>query len=478
MNFSDKLLAAVEHNQSLLYVSLAPNAELHSLVGQSINQWKDYLQLIILETADFVCAYKFPLGFYQLWGAKGWELLTNILRLIPEEIPTIIDAKYSDLNSSSFFADFIFQGLQFDACTISPYAGRDQISPFLVYPEKAVFILCATANPSATFLQEYPNSQHPLYLKLVQETQIWGTPEQLGLQVGIMPDMLARIRQTAPERWMLLEGDFAEENDLMDDDDLSQTLRAGLDKNGTGLMVPVPPQLLAEKQIKTLVKDFRDRINQSRQQMMAASPSCDLWLPNICFIEPQPHRDLILQLYDIGCIIFGDHVQASGETFPYYIDLRRIISIPQIFHQIVEAYIDLLKPLTFDRIAGIPYGSLPTATGLSLRLEKPMIFPRKEVKQHGTGRLIEGHFQPGETIVVVDDILITGGSVMKGAAKIESAGLNVKDIVVLIDHGKNVMEKLAQNGYQGHAVLNLTEIAETLYEANRIESQQLELLLD
>lgn len=478
MNFANKLLAAVEQNQSLLYVSLAPNPELQSLSDRSILQWQDYLQSVILETSDFVCAYKFPVGIYQAIGQKGWELLTETLKLIPEYIPTIIDAKYSDLNTSSLFADLIFQDLSFDACTVSPYAGRDQVSPFLVYPGKAVFILCATANPSATFLQEYPNSQHPLYLKLVEETQIWGTPEQLGLQVGIMPDMLARIRQTAPERWMLLEGDFAEENDLMDDDDLSQTLRAGLDKNGTGLMMPVPPQLLAKKQIKTSVKEFRDRINQSRQQMMAASPTCDLWLPNICFIEPQPHRDLILQLYDIGCIIFGDHVQASGETFPYYIDLRRIISIPQIFHQIVEAYTEILKQLTFDRIAGIPYGSLPTATGLSLRLEKPMIFPRKEVKQHGTGRLIEGHFQPGETIVVVDDILITGGSVMRGAAKIESAGLKVQDIVVLIDHGKNVMEKLARNGYQGHAVLNLTEIAETLYEANRIEARQFELLLE
>jgi uridine monophosphate synthetase len=72
-----------------------------------------------------------------------------------------------------------------------------------------------------------------------------------------------------------------------------------------------------------------------------------------------------------------------GKHSLYYIDLRRIISIPQIFHQIVEAYTEILKPLTFDRIAGIPYGSLPTATGLSLRLEKPMIFPRKEVKEHG-----------------------------------------------------------------------------------------------
>jgi uridine monophosphate synthetase len=177
-------------------------------------------------------------------------------------------------------------------------------------------------------------------------------------------------------------------------------------------------------------------------------------------------------LYDIGCIIFGDHVQASGETFPYYIDLRRIISTPQIFHQIVGAYGDILETLSFDRIAGIPYGSLPTATGLSLRLQRPMIFPRKEVKAYGAGRLIEGHFQPGETIVVVDDILITGNSVIKGAQKLQSAGLKVNDIVVLIDHEGGVKEKLKDNNYQAHAVLTLSEIAETLYEANRITEEQ------
>ncbi|MGB3534907.1 MAG: bifunctional orotidine-5'-phosphate decarboxylase/orotate phosphoribosyltransferase [Microcoleaceae cyanobacterium] len=478
MTFSDKLLAATEQNQSLLSVSLGPTPELQSSTQPSFHQWREQLERIISATANLVCAYKIPLGFYQIGGANGWELLKEILRLIPDYIPTIADIKYSDLNTSSLFAEFIFQDLQFDACTVSPYAGRDLVNPFLLYPGKAVFILCATANPSATFLQEYPNYQYPLYLKLVQETQIWGTPEQLGLQAGLMPDILARIRQTAPERWILLEGDIAEENDLMDDADLSQILSSGLDQTASGLIVPLPPQMLLEKQINATVKDFRNRVNQHRQQLIKTGATCDLWLPNICFIKPQPHRDLILQLYDIGCIIFGDHVQASGETFPYYIDLRRIISIPQIFHQIVEAYTKILKQLTFDRIAGIPYGSLPTATGLALKLEKPMIFPRKEAKQHGTGRLIEGHFQPGETIVVVDDILITGSSVIKGAGKLESVGLKVKDIVVLIDHGNNVMEKLGKEGYQGHAVLNLVEIAETLYEANRIESQQRQFLVN
>jgi uridine monophosphate synthetase len=174
--------------------------------------------------------------------------------------------------------------------------------------------------------------------------------------------------------------------------------------------------------------------------------------------------------------MFGSFVQASGATFPYYIDLRKIISNPQVFHQIVSAYADIITELKFDRIAGIPYGSLPTATGLSLHLHCPMIFPRKEVKAHGTRRLIEGNFHPGETVVVVDDILISGKSVMEGAAKIESAGLKVNDIVVFIDHGQGVKDKLLANGYQAHAVLTISEITETLYQAGRITEEQFNMI--
>jgi len=187
---------------------------------------------------------------------------------------------------------------------------------------------------------------------------------------------------------------------------------------------------------------------------------------------------LILQLYDIGCILFGNFVQASGATFSYYIDLRKIISNPQIFHQVLSAYADILKDLTFDRIAGIPYGSLPTATGLSLRLNHPMIFPRKEVKAHGTRRVIEGNFHPGETVVVVDDILISGKSVMEGAAKLQSAGLKVNDIVVFIDHEQGVKDRLRENGYQAHSVLTITEITETLYQAGRINDEQFAALVE
>ncbi|MDF0553861.1 bifunctional orotidine-5'-phosphate decarboxylase/orotate phosphoribosyltransferase [Kamptonema sp. UHCC 0994] len=482
-NFFDKLLTAIDRNQSLLYVALDPDPENFSTDSPatdktkiSIANLRDYLQFVIAKTADFVCAYKLSLGFYQALGTPGLELLQQTLKSIPAHIPVILDAKYGDLNTSTAFARTAFEDWQVDAVTLSPYAGLDQVTPFLVYPGKAVFILCATANPSAATLQEYPTAEHPLYLELVQAAQSWGTLDQLGLEVGVMADMLARIRKAAPERLILIHGDIAEENDLAEEDELTQILAAGLSKNGEGLLLPVPPNLLAKEDNGKAINELRNAINEQRIRVLEGSPTCDLWLPDVCFLQPEPHRDLILQLYDIGCITFGDHVQASGVVFPYYIDLRPIISIPQIFHLIVSAYADILKDLKFDRIAGIPYGSLPTATGLALRMERPMIFPRKEVKAYGAGRLIEGHFQAGEMIVVVDDILISGKSAMEGAAKLKSAGLDVEDIVVFIDHGQGVKDRLHENGYQAHAVLTLLEIAQILYQSGRIDSDRFNLL--
>ena len=242
------------------------------------------------------------------------------------------------------------------------------------------------------------------------------------------------------------------------------------------MLIPVPQDWLGTEQLTVNIQSLNDEINQVRDSLKQQDSRCDLWMPDVCLLTQHPHQDLILQLYDIGCILFGEYVQASGATFSYYIDLRKIISKPQVFHQVLNAYAKILKNLTFDRIAGIPYGSLPTATGLSLSLHHPMIFPRKEVKAHGTRRLIEGNFHPGEKVVVVDDILISGKSAMEGAAKLQSAGLKVEDIVVFLDHEGGVKERLNQNGYRAHSVLSISEITDTLYAARRIDDQQLESL--
>lgn len=472
MDFFNKLNAAVARNQSLLCVGLDPNLEVmparfsEQEAGSSIDSLRDWMQFVIAETDDLVCAYKPTLGFYQALGAPGLELLHQTLRMIPPNIPVILDAKHSDLSTSTVFAETVFETWQVDAVTLSSYVGQDLVAPFLVYSGKAVFVLCCTSNPSAVTLQEYPTPETPFYLELVKESRTWGTYEQLGLEVGArMPEALARIRAIAPERVILARDVWA------GDSDLANTLAAGLNTDGEGLIIPVPAKTLSHDP-RAQIQVLHEEVNQARTQVARQEVTCTVWLPDVCLLNQQPHLDLILQLYDVGCILFGDFVQASGATFPYYIDLRTIISNPQIFHKILRTYADILQGLSFDRIAGIPYGSLPTAAGLALRLNCPMIFPRKEVKAHGTRRQIEGHFQPGETVVVVDDILISGKSAMEGAAKLKAAGLSVHDIVVFIDHEEEVKDTLQANGYRGHSVLKISEITETLYQAGRISEAQ------
>ena len=482
MNFFDKLNRAIAQHQSLLSVDLSPSLDPEQMGHQpwpfaiaqppqdspAVQKFRSQLHPLIAQTSSLVCAYTLNLEAYRGLGPTGLELLCEVLQAIPPEIPTLLDAKHADLSTSTLMAALAFETLQVDAITLSPYAGQDQVAPFLVYPDKAVLILCATENPSASVLQHYPSPEEPFYLHLVREAKTWGTPDQVALETSTgSPEVLQRIRAIAPERMIWLNGRW---HDL----DWQATLQNGLNHNGEGLVLSVPADLAQAE----LLQPLRDALNQVRAQKTAESPVCPVWMPNVCLLQQHPYEDLILQLYDIGCLRFGrDFVQASGATFPYYIDLRVIISNPQVFDAVLNAYASILQGLVFDRLAGIPYGALPTATGLSLRLNKPMIYPRKEVKAHGAKRLIEGYYSPGERVALVDDVFISGKSALEGAAKLASVGLEVQDIVVLIDHEKGVKERILKQGYRPYAVLTLSAIANTLHEAGRIDEQQKDLLL-
>lgn len=481
MNFFAKLNKAIDLNQSILVVGLDPNPEMMpdfdlggiTKTDNLIKNLQTWLEWTIEQTQDRVCAYKPTLGFYQALGIAGLELLDRILTKIPSQIPIILDAKHGDLNTSTLFARTIFTQWQVDAVTISPYAGQDHAAPFLVYADKAIFVLCHTSNPSAIALQEYPTSENPFYLEVVKQVQAWGTLEQVYLEVGTSnPDIISKIRAIAPERTILLRSIWSEGADLV------PILQAGFDRHGEGVLIPIPQDLLAKADLAQQVANLNQKVAQISSKLVREGSTCELWTANVCFFDKHPHQELILQLYDIGCLLFGEYIQASGATFSYYIDLRKIISNPQLFDRVISAYAEILKNLTFDRIAGIPYGALPTATGLALLLRRPMIFPRKEVKAHGTRRLIEGNFNPGEKVVVVDDIIISGKSAIEGASKLESAQLKVEDLVVFIDHEGGVKDRLKENGYCVHSVLTISEITETLYAAGRITPEQYQMTIE
>ena len=479
MGFFLQLTDAIATRQSLLVTGLDPNPEMlqswalrRGMAGRSfLSQARHWIKAVIEATGAHVCAYKPSLGFYQALGPIGLELLREVRELVPLGTPLIVDAKHGDLNSSSALANYLFRELGADAVTLSPLPGQDIAAPFLLHPDKAVVVTCHSSNPAARELQHHPNEVDPLYLRIVREAQRWGTPEQLLLEVGTSdPAILARVRAVAPERFLILRSLWAEE------DRLDALLEAGLTDAADGLLLPLPQNLLVEDDTAERAEQLKQRIQTLRQTRLAkkSEDRCSLWLPAAKAAEPM--EQLILDLFDLGCLLFGEYKQASGAIFNYYIDLRQIISDPNLFHRVLHAYAACLEGLAFDRIAGIPYGALPTATGLSLQLHKPLIYPRKEVKAHGARRLIEGDFQEGETVVVVDDILISGGSVLEGIAKLESSGLKVSDVVVFIDHGAagshNGRSRLQAAGYHLHAVLPIERITEVLLQAGRLSAEQ------
>src|ERR1041384_510101 len=178
-------------------------------------------------------------------------------------------------------------------------------------------------------------------------------------------------------------------------------------------------------------------------------------------------------LLSAGCIKFGSFALKSGLQSPIYIDLRQIITYPGLLSNIAQAYLPLLSALQFSRIAGLPYAATPIATAISLAGNYPMIYPRKEVKTYGTKAEIEGEYHAGEMVVVIDDLATTGGSKFEAIEKLTSAGLVVKDVVVLVDRQSGAKESLAQAGYSMHAVLTISELLDYWEGSENVEKDKI-----
>ncbi len=173
---------------------------------------------------------------------------------------------------------------------------------------------------------------------------------------------------------------------------------------------------------------------------------------------------IIRQLYAIEAVKLGNFTLKSGLTSPIYIDLRPIISYPALLQAISDLIWEKVKHIKADLLCGVPYTALPIATCLSLKHDKPMVMARKEAKNYGTKKLVEGHFKPDQNCLIIEDIVTTGASIIETIVKLKDVGLKTPYAGALVDRQQGGTENLAKEGCKLITVFTLSELLEELKE--------------
>jgi len=186
-------------------------------------------------------------------------------------------------------------------------------------------------------------------------------------------------------------------------------------------------------------------------------------------------------LNKIDALKFGVFKLSSGKASPYYVDLRIVPSFPDAFREICDFYGEYITSQVglknFDRIAGVPLAGIPFASQIAYNLRKPFLYVRKGVRRHGRQRRVEGILISGDRVLLVDDLVTTGLNLKKAINAIRAEGGVVTEVVALLDREEGGKEKLEKNGVKIHTLLQMREVANTLYEIGAIDEANLKTIL-
>jgi orotate phosphoribosyltransferase len=173
-------------------------------------------------------------------------------------------------------------------------------------------------------------------------------------------------------------------------------------------------------------------------------------------------RDALIKVFQERALKFGDFTLVSGKKSSYYLDGKQVMLHAQGLRLVSEGLLDLLSDVEFDAIGGMSIGADPIIGGvLTVAAEQNRemigVMVRKEAKGHGTQKFIEGPLQPGMKVVVVDDVVTTGGSSLDAAKRIQDFGAEVVEVVGIVDRMQGGAETFAKHNLPFRSLLSILD---------------------
>ena len=177
-------------------------------------------------------------------------------------------------------------------------------------------------------------------------------------------------------------------------------------------------------------------------------------------------------LYEKKIIKFGDFTLASGKKSPYYIDLRLVPSFPHEYRKMIKGLQNLIAEdigyENFHSLVSVPTGGLVVAASLATEIVKPLIYVRKQVKEHGTGKAVEGVTCHDMKLLMIEDVITSGDSVINAIKSIKEEKMVITDAYAIVDRMEGATHALQAEGVKLHSLLTINDITQILFEQKLI----------
>lgn len=368
------------------------------------NQRVERVCSLIDQTEPYVVCYKLNPAFYH-GNEKHIKSITDYMN--ERGILWIYDGKLGDVpHTNDEYAKYVYDDLGASAMTAHPYCGYDSLK-HLKYEGKGLFILARTTNPSSHKLQ------YSTVLEIIEEWCI--KDSDLGLVVAGNKEAYGHsVRLKLPNTWFL---------------------SPGIGVQGGGIRYALPNTIYS---VSRSILNADDPVEKAKQYAQDS------------------YFDLMHYLEDKDLVKKSDEpfTLASGKKSNLYFDLRGLSSHADLFNRVVYELSYLMSP--YANIMGVATAGIPLATSLATFLHKPFGYVRSESKDHGTKSLVEGGLNKYTPLVVVDDVVSTGGSLIKAIHTLREQGYVVERAICVVDRGMGGSEALNAIGVDLKSLIKLS----------------------